>query len=460
MKIRTLLTLLFTVITAGILFLFAAYIYYSAAGDRQELFYQQLRKEAMTRANVLFDAGVDPAALQTIYLQNREMLSEVEVAIYDTGFNLLYHDAEDIDFVKETPEMIARIVEEGEIRFTQEGWEVIGILFGFEGSDYVITAAAYDEYGHNSLTGLLRSLLIACIVSVVAIYLAGMYFSKRALRPVSRMAEKAGEISASNLHLRLSEGKANDELAELATTFNRMLDRLENSFDAQREFVSNIAHELRTPLSAIIGEAELALTKNDISNASRVAFTKIVEDARRLSRLGTGLMDMAKASYEAHQLSFKDIRLDELIMEARQEVLRIKPDHRIEIIIDESLDDETMLTIRGNPYLLKVACTNILENACKFSGDNTAIASITFNAASKKVEISVKDNGPGIPEADLTRVFKPFYRASNVGSNAGSGIGLSLTQRIMRLHNADIVIDSTPGSGTTVYLRFGLAGVS
>ncbi len=125
MSIKSKLTLLFTIISGGILLLFALFVFVSAASDRRSEFYNKLRNEAITRINVLLGAGIEPETLQTIYLEHREVINEVEVAIYDPEFNLLYHDAEDIDFVKETPEMIAEIIEKGEIRFTQEGWEVI-----------------------------------------------------------------------------------------------------------------------------------------------------------------------------------------------------------------------------------------------------------------------------------------------------------------------------------------------
>jgi two-component system, OmpR family, sensor histidine kinase ArlS len=140
MSVKTHLTFIYTALTASLLLLYAAFVYFSAAGDRKAEFYNLLKKEAITKANVLLDARVDAETLQTIYRQNREIFSEVEVAIYDPDFNLLYHDAIDIDFVKEPPDMICDIVEKVEIRFTQEDWQVIGLLFWFEGSQFVITA--------------------------------------------------------------------------------------------------------------------------------------------------------------------------------------------------------------------------------------------------------------------------------------------------------------------------------
>ncbi|TVR40450.1 MAG: HAMP domain-containing protein [Bacteroidia bacterium] len=460
MRIRSRLTLLFTIINAAILLLFAIYIYSSSAGNRREAFFIQLRKESMTRANLLFDTGVDAETLQTIYLQDREIMSPVEVAIYDTAFNLLYHDAEGVDFLNETPEMIQLIVEKEEIRFTQEGWEVIGMLFDHNDKQYVITAAAYDEYGQQALRNLRGSLFIALLAATVVTYFAGRYFSDKVLKPVSRMASKAGSISATNLHLRLKEDTGRDELAELASTFNQMLDRLEQSFDAQREFVSNIAHELRTPLSAVIGEAELALSGQKLPAHCQSSFENILKDTRRLSRLGTGLMDMAKASYETHQISQQSMRLDEVIMDARLDILNDHPDYKINMHVDESLDDESQVTMQGNFYLLKVAFANLMDNACKFSGDKTARITLRKSQNGRELVVTISDRGIGIPAEDLQHVFNPFYRGKNSTENDGSGIGLSLVQRIIRLHNADIELNSTPGKGTDVHVKVSIKPVT
>jgi two-component system, OmpR family, sensor histidine kinase ArlS len=451
-KLRNKLTLLFTLLAGAILLVFAVVVYLSAEGDRQAEFYQNLRKEAMTRANLVMDAGIDAEILQTIYLQNREILSEVEVAIYDTRFNLVYHDAEDIDFVKETPEMIREIVEKGEIRFTQEGWEVIGVLFQFNDTPFVVTAAAFDEYGHNKLAALRNKMSLLWLAAVVLIFFSGKYFAFRALRPVAQMVEKADAITATNMDLRLNEGKGEDELSELAETFNRMLDRLEASFDAQKEFVSNIAHEVRTPLAAIMGECELAMDASKSPEACRQALDKVHEDARKLSRLVTGLLDLARASYDHTEISLREVRLDEVLVEARRELLNIHPDYKVNLEFDPEMDDEGMITVNGNHYLLKVAFMNLMENGCKFSENKTSLVNIRFDMNHPVIRFA--DQGVGIPEEEIQEIFTPFYRGKNHQFAQGSGIGLSLTEKIMNLHQATIGVDSAPGQGTRIEVRF------
>ena len=230
MKTRTRLALLFTLITATILLAFAAVIYYSTQESREREFYALLKKEAITKANLVFNAKVNAQTLQDIYRSNRQVLNEVEVAIYDQEFNLLYHDAVDIDLVKETKPMIDDIYKKGEIKFYQEGWQVVGLRFEFEGQDYIITATSYDQYGYNKLNSLLKTSILVFVISIVFIYIAGVFFSKKAFEPISKMTDKAKNITATNLDLRLPSKENKDELSELAQTFNAMLDRLEQSF--------------------------------------------------------------------------------------------------------------------------------------------------------------------------------------------------------------------------------------
>lgn len=244
MKIKDRLTLLFSIITVTILFLFAIIIYYSAKKDREQEFYALLKKEAITKANLFFNASVDSKTLQDIYLNNRKILNEVEVAIYDPSFNLLYHDAVDIDYVKETKQMIDEIYQKGEIHFYQGHWQVVGLRYTFQDKTYIATATAIDQYGYNKLDSLFNTIIIVLIISILVIYITGRYFSKKAFKPVKEMTEKAAAISATNLDLRLSANGNKDELSELANTFNQMLSRLESSFEAQKHFVSNISHEL------------------------------------------------------------------------------------------------------------------------------------------------------------------------------------------------------------------------
>lgn len=449
MKIRTRLIILFTLITAVILLLFATVIYFSAKENRKTEFYNLLKKEAITKSNLFFNANVDQKILQDIYHNNRKILHEVEVAIYDTGFVLLYHDAVDIDFVKETRPMIDEIYKRGEIEFYQQGWQVIGLRYEFQGKNYIVTAAAYDQYGYSKLNNLLTNILIVFVASILFILVAGVFFSKKAFAPVSEMVEKARNISATNLDLRLPNKRSKDELSELADTFNEMLNRLENSFDAQKHFVSNISHELRTPLAAIITELELSANKDRTNEEYRTAIANALSASKKLARLSNSLLDFTKASYDPSEINFRNIRVDEILLDARQQVQKANPNYKIDIHFENDFDNDNQISVRGNEYLLKVAFANLFENGCKFSDDHQAIVSVSFGH--EKIVLRFTNKGSGLSADDMKNIFTPFYRGGNRKFAEGNGIGLSLTQKIIALHKGSIAVLSVENQGTTTF---------
>jgi two-component system, OmpR family, sensor histidine kinase ArlS len=446
-KIRTRLTLLFTLITATILLAFAAVIYYNAKENREKEFYALLRKEAITKANLFFNAKVEAKTLQDIYQNNRKILNEVEVAIYDKNFNLLYHDAVDIDFIKETKQMIDQINQQGEINFYQANWQVIGLRYRFQDQNFMLTATAFDQYGYNKMDSLLTSCIIVFIISMLFIYIAGRFFSRKAFEPVKTMTENAANISATNLHLRLTSNNSKDELSKLANTFNDMLKRLENSFDAQKHFVSNISHELRTPLSALITELELSANKDRNIEEYKTVIRNTLNDAKKLVRLSNSLLDLAKASYDVSEISFKPIRIDEVLLEAHQQLQQANPNYKIDIHFENDFENDNQISVNGNEYLLKVAFVNLFENGCKFSNDNRTIVSISFDK--EKIILQFSDKGIGISKDDIENIFTPFYRGENKPYADGNGIGLSLTQKIINLHEGIIYVTSVKSKETT-----------
>jgi len=446
MKIRLKLTLLFSGLFAIFLLGFSLVVYFSNANQREEEYFKRLRHLAITKTNLLLGARVEPSVLQLIYKNSLNTLPQEEVAIFDTSFMLLYHDAGEIDKVKETRGMIDSIIALKEIHFYVEDLQAIGFTYPFGGKTYVITAAAKDDDGLGKLKTLRIALAAGFAIAMLFIVAAGSFFSRKALRPVTDMVDKVEEITASNLDSRIGTGNGRDEMAELAITFNHMLDRLENSFDSQKQFVSNISHELRTPLAAIIAELEISANRQRTTLEYQELIGLVLLDARKLSRLSNDLLDLAKASYDQSAITFKELRLDEVLVDARQEVLRTDPGYRVDILFEREIEEGDLIAIRGNEYLLKVAFSNLIENACKFSPGRQCSVSIGFREG--KAILRFEDHGIGIKEEDLPNIFTPFYRGENKKYSTGNGIGLSLTARIIALHRGSIKVDSRVGEGT------------
>lgn len=446
MKIRTRLTLLFTLITALLLSVYSVTIYYSSKEAREKSFYSELQNEAIAKADLFFQSSLPEQEMHKLYRNNNRTLNEVQVAIYDSNKQLVYHDDAKVDYVKETPAMLSQIFEKKKISFFMENLQVIGMVYHHNGKTYAVTAASYDKYGYEYLTHLLTISIASFISILLFIYLAGIFLSKKTLSPLSEMVNQIKKITAGKLQLRLKTTGEKDELNELAQNFNGMLERLENSFDSQKYFVSNISHELRTPLSAIITELELAsekeLTKEEYQSTIQCA----LEDARNMVKLSNSLMDLAKASYDPNEISFSEIRMDEVLLESYTKIIKENSVYKVSLNIDDIVE-EHQLIMQGNEYLLQVAFNNLIDNACKYSPEH--LCSIDVKADTQKLYISFINTGIIISEEDLVHIFEPFYRSENSRKEKGYGIGLFLTEKIIHLHHA--VIKVTSKNNKTVF---------
>ncbi|MGY6520318.1 MAG: HAMP domain-containing sensor histidine kinase [Mongoliitalea sp.] len=450
MNLKIRITLWFTALTVLILVIFMGIIYFSAYQNRLSEFYEILEKEAITKANLLLDTSLDAETLQTIYRKNKEILYEVEVAIYNDAEELIYHDAVDIDFVKETPEMFEAIRRSKQLKFLQENWQVLGFVYEFDDQKYLITSAAYDYYGYNKLQNVRDTMIISLLLGLVLLVLLGFYFSKRMLSPVSEMIVEAELISASNLHLRLRESANKDELNQLAQTFNKLLERLERSFDSQKQFVSYVAHEVRTPLAAMITELEWVLQKDRNLSEYQSTIENILQDSHKLSKLTSDLLDFAKANYDRSEVRFKETRIDEVLLEASQQVQQENPDYKIDIEFGAGFEDQEV-SLEGNEYLLVLALKNLIHNACKFSKEKNC--QVAVDVRGLMIQVTIKDQGIGIPQKELSKIFDPFFRGTNKSFSKGSGIGLTLVKKIIDLHEGSIEVQSNVGKGTSINLQ-------
>ncbi|GAE64547.1 Signal transduction histidine kinase [Chryseobacterium indologenes] len=440
MKIRTRLTLLFTLITAMLLSIYSISIYYSSKEAREKSFYGELQNEAIAKADLFFQSSLPEQEMHQLYKNNNRTLNEVQVAIYDNNKELIYHDDAKVDYVKETPAMLSEIFLKKKISFFLDDLQVIGMVYQYNGKSYAVTAAAYDKYGYEFLTHLLTISIIAFISILILIYLAGILLSKKALSPLSDMVSQIKKITAGRLQLRLqTTAEKKDELNELAQNFNGMLERLENSFDAQKYFVSNISHELRTPLSAIITELELASEKDQTKEEYQQTIRYALGDARNMVKLSNSLMDLAKASYDPNEISFSEVRLDEVLLESYSKTIKENEGYRALLNIADTVEEQ-QLVILGNEYLLRVAFNNLIDNACKYSPEH--LCSIEVNATEGTLQIRFINTGIVISPKDLEHIFEPFYRSENAKKEKGHGIGLFLTEKIIHLHNAVITVTS------------------
>lgn len=311
-----------------------------------------------------------------------------------------------------------------------------------------MTAAAYDGYGYNNLYELQQTLLILFVVGLTLLFLAGYFLARASLKPIRDIIKEAESITAQHIHKRLPVKNEKDELGELSTTFNALLERLEISFNSQKMFVSNVSHEMRTPLAALMAELDLALQKERTGEQYRQAMQNVLQDARRMNKLIDGLLNLAKADYQKEQIKMQEIRLDELLLDVREFILRAHPEYHIDLLFEqEEADDDRLITVMGNLYLLNIAFSNLIENNCKYSDNKSSFIQISY--WDKHTVIRLSDSGIGMSDTDKAHLFTLFYRGTQENVTEGHGIGMALSQKIIHLHQGTISVHSEEGKGTT-----------
>ncbi|WP_307996061.1 ATP-binding protein [uncultured Bacteroides sp.] len=451
MKIRTMLTLQYAGLTTAVFLVFVIAVYYVSEHSRSNAFFRNLQSEAITKAHLFLNNQVDAATMQSIYLNNRQFINEVEVAVYTPDFRILYHDALQNDIIKETPEMVTRILKRKTINFYVNEYQAVGLVYTFEGKEYIVTAAAYDGYGYANRDALRNMLILLFIGGLTILAVVGYILAKSTLKPIRSIVKEAENITASHIDKRLPVKNEQDELGELCIAFNNLLERLEKSFNSQKMFVSNVSHELRTPMAALTAELDLALLKERTAEQYQSAIGNALQDTHRIIKLIDGLLNLAKADYQSEQIKMEEVRLDELLLDARELVLKAHPEYHVELVFDQEAENDNVLTVVGNNYLLTTAFVNLIENNCKYSSNRSSFVLISFWEQSAVIRLS--DNGVGISDKDKENLFRLFYRGENKAFASGHGIGMTLTQKIIHLHKGELTVSSHQGEGTTFVVK-------
>ena len=315
------------------------------------------------------------------------------------------------------------------------------------GQAYVIQVAqdrSVDEQFEREF-GLLVAVVLVC--GIFASAMIAITVTRRGLRPLNAMTRSLKRVGPTRLHERVPPTEWPRELQPVAIAFDDMLDRLEDSFTRLSQFSADIAHELRTPLANIRGEAEVALTRPRSPNEYEAVIESSVAECERLSGIIDNLLFLARAEAAESKLNCASF-------DGRAAIERIAA-------YNEAIGEERCLTITCNgegevyadPLLFGRAVSNLVDNAVHFTPDGGRIA-ISLATDTNGAEVSVVDTGSGIAAKHIPRIFDRFYRVDPARSSEGTGLGLALVKSIADLHGGSIAAASEIGGGTTISIRF------
>jgi two-component system heavy metal sensor histidine kinase CusS len=321
-----------------------------------------------------------------------------------------------------------------------------------DGPVYFINVAMDRSHEEELLADFRRNLVLALAVAFLVCALAGYQIARRGVRPVRDIAVTAKRIGSTTLDKRIDVVPLPAELATLAYTFNEMLERLETSFARLGQFAADIAHELRTPINNLRGEAEVILRKSRTAAEYQEAMGSALEEYERLSRLIDSLLFLARAENPALQIERETV-------DVRQELERLREFYGAsaqEGGVQLTVNVPQALAGQLNRTMFQRAVGNLLSNALRHTPQGGRVM-LTAGADNGALKIEVADTGSGIAPIHLPRLFDRFYRvdeARSPGSAGNVGLGLAIVKSIVELHGGSAAIASTVGSGTTVTLSF------
>ena len=445
MKLVTRTALAYAILTAFILFVFAYSVYFVSEKNRKDEFFDRLDYKITWRAEFIFDAQINKDLIKFLHTKNKKVLNEADISVYDSNFNIYFSDNMP---PLGNQKILETIKKNKSLNWADEKYQYRGILYKDNNKEYYIVGRAIDVTGLNHINAFKENVLYVYFISIVLVFIIGFGFSYYTLKPLKDIIFQIRDISEHNLNKRIVVPKAKDELYELTQTFNTTFNRLEKSFNNHRNFVTTISHEFRTPLSILIAEIELGKELNQTIDDYKKSLDNALEEANHVSQLSTALLDFARANYDVSQIKMSPTRIDEILVDAKLNLINKKEvKYKIGISYTNLGDtDGSVYNYTGNPYLLQIAFSNIMENACKYTENHSC--NVEINASSEKITLTFSDEGIGIPEADLEKIYNLFYRGKNKDHENGYGIGLSIVKQIISLHNGSIDVRSIVGKGT------------
>ncbi|PKV63532.1 sensor histidine kinase [Pontibacter ramchanderi] len=447
MRLQHWLIVLFTGLMALILLGINLVMYSMSSGYRQHNFFLSLENSSSVVASAVLqqEKAEDYYAVKNSILQH--LADEEEYIIR------INKERSQITFPPSLPleeSFYWEAISNGRARRYENGVHYVGLFReDIDGTDDILViSSARDVEGDAYRKRLKTTLVIAFLSGVLLMTLTTVFFSKRLFGSMVKIIKKVNSINAFNLNDRLEKEHSLDEISDLQDTLNEMLQRIETAFKSQQAYVSNISHSLRTPLTVIVGEAEIALSHLEQGHPAAYSLRMVMQETEKLKHIINTLLELAKSERQEQGQGWGVHRLDEIVEVVQEMVGKMDKSYKLRMDYNKFPENEAMLYVYCNEALLTLAISNIILNGFKYSDNQQVMLKIMADGG--KVKLQIMDSGIGIPAAELDKIFDPYFRASNTANYEGFGIGLPLAMKILERHKGTIQVSSRVGKGTTI----------
>lgn len=420
----------------------------------KDLYYESLEENAMITALFYFEKDeitkTDNLRYQEIKKQYRK-ISDESVRVYDAKtLKIFINDGLNINLSSED---LKSIIKNKNLSFTKNDRQFVGIFYQDNEGDFIIIASGIDHDGNQQLSALALMFIIFYLAGIPINYFLGTFLAKKTFSPFEQVISKVNSITTENLHSRLeiADRKQTDEIGELVSTFNYLLERLENGVMMQQNFIKHASHELKTPLTILAGHIDVSLQQPRTTEEYEKVLELLKKDTKHLKSILEGLLVLS--GLEVSGIQEKEIiRIDEIIWNILEKKAVEYPNSKIIFDLTNIAENEDLLTITAEKHLLFTAINNIVDNAVKYSfPERVTVEALNVN---NNLVIKIKDLGPGISDVDKEAIFDPFFRGENTRHIQGQGLGLYITMQILKRQNITLTLESEIEKGTTISLFF------
>jgi heavy metal sensor kinase len=334
---------------------------------------------------------------------------------------------------------------EGPIRQFQ-----LPIKRGGKNYGFLLVAMSLDST-QMVLTKLKRTLLLAFPVVLLVLFFWARFIAGKSIKPVMTITKTADKITQKNLGERIPLPNNKDELHQLVTTINKLLDRIEQAMEREKQFTSDAAHELKTPLQVMKGNMEILIRKPRSTEEYQTKINHCLKEIDRMAHLVDQLLLLARFESQKEALDIRNVPLDELAEQVIQKKLWQIEQKKINL----KMDIRELVSVQSDTYLLHIIFENILSNAIKYTPENGTI-SITIGRENNRAFLNVRDSGKGINPEEMDKIFNRFYRSDPLRhpNIKGTGLGLSIVKRLGEILQINFKLESKPDKGLLVRMLF------
>jgi len=434
------LTLIYSSILLSILIVFSIFIFLSI----RNFIIKDSQSVLSSNADIISNYIESSQSINSSSFNNLNLSKGIYYSVFDDNQNIIFSNIE-----TEMPSKRHR--QEKKIRkkdaFEQENGTIsTNRILNVKGKTfYILVTKDFEDIGSKT-EDIAGMLITISVLGIIISFASGSFLSKKLLTPIKDITKTAKEITSKSLNKRIITGDTKDELTDLADTFNLMIERLEVDFEKQKRFVSDASHELRTPLAVIHGHVNMLNRwgKNDAQQLEKSLKT-LKTETENMNKLIENLMYLAKGDNDVLTINKEEFQLYLLFKEVVDETQLSYG----QINISYKCSQE--LKIFADYDKLKQVLRILIDNSIKFSKDSTQII-LSAKEQDKEILIAVADNGIGIPQESITKIFDRFYRVdeSRTKATGGTGLGLSIAKQIIQYHEGRISAESKLGEDTRI----------